>query len=193
MPSAASVTVSTAPDHGAGAGSTPSVALQQLTVKPIPVNAAKPIIRNHYQPTFPGGTRLSFGVFWGNSLKGALTFGVGPKNAHRLVEGTSPDDCLCLTRLWLSDELPRNSESRVLGIVIRALRKHTSLKFLVSYADPAQGHVGTIYQASNWLCSGMSYPMEPVSETQRPQLHCGEGVALHAQGRGVARSGAGLC
>ena len=87
---------------------------------------------------------------------GALTLGAGPAQTYALVDGAKPADCLVLTRLWLSDELPSNSESRVLGIVLRALRNRTSVKFLVSYADPTRGHVGTIYQATGWIYTGMS-------------------------------------
>lgn len=30
------------------------------------------------------------------------------------------------------------------------------MKFLISYADPTEGHIGTIYQATNWLYTGLS-------------------------------------
>jgi hypothetical protein len=112
--------------------------------------------REHYLHTLPGGTKLAFGVFLGNRLLGAVTFGVGPTNVYRLIQGASPDDTATLTRQWLSDELPCNSESRVIGIVLRALKSHTKLKFLVSYADQTRGHLGTIYQATNWLYTGLS-------------------------------------
>ena len=106
-------------------------------------------------------------------LLGALTFGVGPSNAHRLVDRAIADNCAVLTRLWLSDELPHNSESRVLGIVIRALRRYTSIKFLVSYADPSQGHIGIIYQATNWIYTGLSNAV--------PLYDLGDGVARHSR------------
>jgi hypothetical protein len=80
-----------------------------------------------------------------------VTLGVGPLNAFSLIDGATSDDCLTLTRLWLSDSLPQNSESRFLGVVLRSLKRHTRVKFLVSYADPTQGHLGTIYQATGWL------------------------------------------
>jgi hypothetical protein len=102
-----------------------------------------------------------------------MTLGVGPLNAYSLVDGASPDDCLTLTRLWLSDELPKNSESRFIGVVLRSLRKHTNLKFLVSYADPAQGHLGTIYQATGWVYTGLSEAM--------PLYDVGDGKARHSR------------
>jgi hypothetical protein len=120
------------------------------------VLAKRLLEREHYLHSLPGGTKLAFGAFSGTRLMGALTLGAGPANAYALVNGATPDDCLTLSRLWLSDELPRNSESRFIGIVIRALKRNTGLSFLVSYADPAQGHLGTIYQATGWVYTGLS-------------------------------------
>jgi len=131
-----------------------------MVIKPVPFVAAKRLIeRNHYLHTFPGGTKLTFGIFVDNRLHGAISLGAGPANAYSLVYQAQPDDCLVLTRLWLSDDLPRNSESKVISIVLQALKRYTNLKFMVSYADPSQGHVGTIYQASNWLYTGLSEAM----------------------------------
>ena len=76
--------------------------------------------------------------------------------SYRLVEGAKPDDCLTLTRLWLSDRLPRNSESRALGLTLKALRRNTTVKFLVSYAYPGLGHIGFVYQATGWVYTGLS-------------------------------------
>jgi hypothetical protein len=126
-------------------------------VKPVPFSIARRLLeREHYLNSFPGGTKLAFGAFVGIRLLGALALGSGPSYAYALVGGASPDDCLTLSRLWLSDELPKNSESRFIGIVIRALKRNTGLRFLVSYADPSQGHFGTIYQATGWVYTGLS-------------------------------------
>ena len=172
--SAAGVNGSTVPILGAGAGSTPSAALHDLRVSLISPLIAKMLLeKEHYLHSMPGGTILNFGVFHKGRLMGALTFGAGPALAYRLVEGSKRDDCLALTRLWLSDELPTNSESRVLGFVLHSLRQHTSVKFLVSYADPTQGHVGTIYQATGWVYSGLSSAM--------PLYDLGDGVPRHSR------------
>jgi hypothetical protein len=137
-----------------------SARLRSIVVRPLPFVAAKALIeKHHYLHTLPGGTKLTFGVFAGGRLLGAVVFGAGPQNAFSLVHQATPDDCLALTRLWLSDELPGNSESRSLGAALRALRRHTAVKFLVTYADPSQGHSGTIYQATNWIYTGLSQAM----------------------------------
>lgn len=109
-------------------------------------------------------------------LLGALILGVGPANGHLLVKGATSADCATLSRLWLSDELPANAESRVLAIVCRALQKNTELKFLVSYADPAQGHVGTIYQATGWGYTGLSQAT--------PKYDIGDGKIRHSRSLG---------
>ena len=172
--SAGGVEASTAPNRGAGPGSTPRSALQQLHVTPVPVQVARELVeRHHYLHTLPGGTHLCFGVFLGTSLMGALTLGAGPALAYSLVDGSSPDDCLTLTRFWLSGKLPKNAESRVLGIVMRALKSLTDLKFLLTYADPAQGHIGAIYQATGWAYTGLSYAM--------PLYALGDGIPRHSR------------
>jgi hypothetical protein len=172
--SAAGVTGSMASLQGAGAGSYPSAALHNLKVTPIPLVMAKNLVEtNHYLHSLPGGTMLSFGIFLDDNLLGAITLGAGPAYAHSLVEGAGRRDCLTLTRLWLSDKLPINSESRTIGFVIRTLRKHTDLKFLLSYADPAHGHLGTIYQATGWLYTGLSSTM--------PLYDLGDGIARHSR------------
>ena len=153
--SAGGVAAARPANQRAGGGAIPTPALQSIQVRPVPVKIAKEIIvGNHYLHSLPGGTQMAFGMFLGHRLLGALTLGVGPFNAHRLVEGATPSDCLTLSRIWLDDILPSNSASRVLGFVVRSLRKHTNLKFLLTYADPAQGHVGGIYQGTNWLYTG---------------------------------------
>ncbi len=172
--SAAGVLVSTSSIQEVGRGSNPTAALQSLVVKPVPFVVARRIIeKHHYLHSLPGGTKLVFGVFINDRLKGAISFGAGPTNAYNLVYRAKPADCLVLTRLWLSDELPRNSESKVIAIVLRALKQHTTVKFLVSYADPSQRHVGTIYQATNWLYTGLSEPM--------PLYDLGDGIARQSR------------
>ena len=123
---------------------------------------------------------MAFGTLLEGRLLGILTLGAGPYNAHSLVDGAKPHDCLTLTRLWLSDELPCNSESRVLGLVLGFLKRHTQVKFLITYADPSAGHVGTIYQATNWLYTGLSEPM--------PLYDLGDGQERHSRSLDVLRN-----
>ena len=145
-----------------------------LKVIPISFRVAKTLVnRHHYLHSSAGGTRLTLGVLAGGRLAGVITLGVGPFNAPSLVEGGDSDNCLTLTRLWLRDELQRNSESRVLGIVLRSLKRNTRVKFILAYADPSRGHSGTIYQAGNWLYTGLS--------EATPLYDIGDGKARHSR------------
>lgn len=56
-------------------------------------------------------------------------------------------------RLVINDNCPPNSASFLVG---RSLRMLPKPKIIVSYADTAQGHVGYIYQACNFLYTGLS-------------------------------------
>lgn len=155
-------------------GLTSRGALHELQVRPVPMMVANRIIvRKHYLHSMPVGTQLSFGVFLDVEMVGALTLGVGSYNSSSLVRGASPDDCLTLSRFWLAEDMPANSESRILGVVSRALRRHTKLKFLLSYADPTQGHIGTIYQAAGWHYTGLS--------DATPHYDLGDGRSHHSR------------
>jgi hypothetical protein len=155
-------------------GLNPETVLHSLQIIPLSYPEAKNLlVHNHYLHSFPGGTKLTFGVFVDYQLKGALTFGVGPYLGYKIVNNVCPDDVVTLTRLWLSDELPYNSESRVLGMVLRSLKKETSLKFVLTYTDPAAGHVGTIYQSTNWVYTGLS--------SATPLYDIGDGILHHSR------------
>ncbi len=174
MTSAVGVEVAQSAFQQAGSGAIPTTALQPFHVAPVSFNvASKVITEHHYLHSMPGGTKLSFGVFSNGKLAGAMVIGAGSVNARGLVNGSLQADCTSLTRLWLSDELPRNTESKVISIVIRSLKKHTSLKFLVSYADPSAGHIGTIYQATGWLYTGLS--------EATPLYDIGDGKVRHSR------------
>ena len=145
-----------------------------LEVRPLDSSIARDLLtRHHYLHSWPGGTQMAMGVFADGELRGAMTLGVGPANIHRLVDGASRSDSMTLTRLWLADTLPRNSESWVIGQVLRAMRRHTAVKFVVSYADPSHGHVGVIYQAANFSYTGLSQPT--------PLYDLGDGVHRHSR------------
>lgn len=49
--------------------------------------------------------------------------------------------------------------SRIVAIAVRMLRAHSpGIKLIVSFADPAKGHIGGIYQALNWVYLGITGP-----------------------------------
>jgi hypothetical protein len=134
----------------------PRSTLKALAVRPVASEAIRSlIVREHYLHSMPAAPRYCFGVYVGDGLHGAAVFTAGARLGHHVVTGR-PQDVVTLARLWLSDALPPNSESRVLGYLVRWLRRQTTHKAILSYADPLVGHVGTIYQAVGWLYLGQT-------------------------------------
>ena len=185
------VQVGDAPANGSPAL---QISPRDLTLRVVPpAVAANLFVRFHYLRSAPAGMKLSLGVFAADRLAGAVALNAGPINGWRLVEGARREDCLCLARLWLNDDLRRNSESRVLGLVVRMLRHHTAVRFLVSYADPAAGHVGTIYQAVGWIYTGTSEAQPLMAIGAGPPRHtrsiasvAGTHSAAHFRRQGLA-------
>ena len=114
------------------------------------------IEREHYLHSMPAVVARCFAVFSADELGGAVVFTSGARLAHRLLAGGRPGDVVTLARLWLSDSLPKNSESRVIGYVLRTLRREARWKLVLSYADPVAGHRGTIYRASGFVYLGQT-------------------------------------
>lgn len=137
----------------------PRSILKALIVRPVMPSVVHTMIEErHYLHSMPAAPRRCYGVYLGDALYGAVVFTSGPRQGYHLLTAARPQAVSELARLWLSDALPPNSESRVLGIVLRTLRRETTWKLLLSYADPAAGHVGTIYQATGWVYLGQTEP-----------------------------------
>lgn len=133
--------------------------VKALQVRPVPPKVVTDVIeREHYLHSMPVAARACFGVYQNQDLCGAVVFTAGARLGHRLLTACRPQEVATLARLWLSDSCPKNSESRVLGIVLRHVRRECDWKLLLSYADPAAGHAGTIYQAAGWLYLGQTPP-----------------------------------
>lgn len=169
---------STLSDQGRDPGSNPRAPLhfspRDLELRVIPPHIGAELFRRfHYLHAPAAGVKLTFGVFARNELRGALCLNAGPISAYRLVRGARPEDTMSLARLWLDDGLPKNSESRVLGVLLHVLRRFTSVKFVTTYADPGAGHVGAVYQAAGWTYTGRSEAM--------PLMDLGDGVPRHTR------------
>lgn len=128
-----------------------------FTIRLIDKKIAKDlIIKNHYSHKWTS-CRYAIGLFNNNNnLTGVAIYGfpVGRQTIKSITKNLGNDDVLELTRLWLRDEEPKNSESYFLGKTFDWLRKNTNIKVLISYSDPMYGHLGIIYQATNWLYQG---------------------------------------
>jgi hypothetical protein len=115
---------------------------------------------NHYSRTCPSAISHSFSITANGKLRGAAQFAytAGAQSTGSIFKFPygAKEHSRELARLVLDDDLPRNSESRFVGWILRYLKSHSGIKGLLSYADPERGHDGIIYRASNWLYTGRS-------------------------------------
>ena len=108
----------------------------------------------HYLKRFASFTYI-FGLYKDNYLVGVCSY--GRPVSHSLVKGAFnghyQNNFLELNRLVINDDLEKNCLSYFLSKSLKMIPKP---KVVVSYADTALGHHGYIYQATNWIYTGLS-------------------------------------
>ena len=61
------------------------------------------------------------------------------------------------SRLWITDDLGKNTESWFVSRCLKILeKKFPEYKGVVTWADPKQGHTGALYKACNFIYDGQS-------------------------------------
>ena len=127
-------------------------------VRRISYDETKPFLLNiHYARRMPCITD-AFGLFVNGELVGVVTYGVpasrplciglaGVENERHVLE---------LNRLCIRPDLNGGGRNYASYLVSRSLKMLPNGTFVVSYADTAWTHVGYIYQACNFLYTGLS-------------------------------------
>ena len=108
----------------------------------------------HYSRTMPAGKLFKLGVWENDKFIGSVIFGRGSNNNMSKMFNLKQTECVELVRVALTKH--KTPVSRIISICLKILRDNNKgLKCVVSYADLTnQGHVGIIYQASNWYYLG---------------------------------------
>jgi hypothetical protein len=126
-------------------------------------------LKKHYARRIPS-VSYCFGLFQGIELIGICSFGSPPSrslcigvcgvhNAEKVFE---------LNRLIVNEGLPKNTLSFFVGKCLAFLPNEL---IVVSYADTSQGHNGYIYQATNWLYTGLSAKRTERYDIDNPNRH----------------------
>ena len=136
-------------------------AFSDYAVAPIPTLIGKKfIIEHHYSKGVHNGP-MCFGLLKNGELVGVCAFASpSSENVRASIFGEEYKDSVTeLHRLVLLDEVPKNAESFFIVRALRELKKQRPYyKAVISFADPTQNHIGTIYQATNALFCGSSSP-----------------------------------
>ena len=129
---------------------------QLFFIQPTGYDAAMQIVvQNHYlHRTAP--CSHAYGLFCKSCKKivGVVVYGTPSSSTLRAgVCGVEEkDNVMELTRLWIKDGTPKNTESFLIGGTVCRINK----EIIVSYAEIEQGHTGIVYQATNWIYTGLS-------------------------------------
>lgn len=168
-------------------------------VRPVGFGEARAFVaEHHYARGMHNGPTALFGLWSAERLLGVIAFATPCSEAVRSsVFGEEQRGRVTeLHRLVLLDEAPHNSESFFIARSVSLLKDaRPDLWAVLSFADTAHGHVGTIYQASNlWYCGTSKSARHFIDETGRirHRRQCGHNVTdLEALSRGwkLGRSG----
>ncbi len=137
---------------------------ERYSIKPISYKLAMEIVvKNHYlhrkcpcSQAFGlfenSGTNTD--LFTNERLVGVVIYGTPSSSSLRKgICGVEESlNVAELTRLWIEDSTPKNAESYLIGNTLKLVNK----EIIVSYAEIQQGHLGIVYQATNWLYTGLS-------------------------------------
>lgn len=127
------------------------------------------VMRWHYSRAMPAFKLVRIGVWEEGRFVGAILYGVGA-NRHIARPFNLKDTEVCeLVRVALAPGR-RYPTSKCVAVSLKMLKRQSpGLKLVVSYADAGQGHVGTIYQATNWIFLGAA--TQPYLEVKGKVVH----------------------
>lgn len=150
-----------------------------IEIKPLKAEETYPwILEKHYAKRIPP-ISYAFGIFKYNVLSGIVTYGTPASSPLR--EGVCGKDLakfvLELNRLCCIHD--KNAASMLVSRSIKMLPKPS---IIISYADTHQGHVGYVYQACNFMYTGLSAKRTDWKIKGMEHLH-GQTVADMSKGK----------
>lgn len=129
---------------------------QTLIIRLISKDLAKDIcVQNHYSHKW-GSTfgAYNFGVYLEerpNECLGVASFGemMNPNSYKSINPQLEKGEIIELNRMWFDDVLVRNTETTVLAVAFKWLKKNSPVKIVQSFSDGRLG-AGVVYRASNF-------------------------------------------
>ena len=148
----------------------PKETQRELYVEHISYSETKPFILGiHYARRMPC-VQYAFGLFKSGELIGVVTYGqpASPALCKGVAGESNRKHVLELNRLVLKPEY--NGGNYASFLISHSLKMLPEGTYVVSYADSAWGHIGYVYQATNWLYTGMTKPRtDKYSESGHPR------------------------
>lgn len=133
---------------------------KQFKVIKIPKGVAAALYSaHHYLGDKDFLARYSFGAMYEGEAWGAITYGIpNPHSIKGLYDKNTQDGVVEITRLAFKEGSPKNSCSRLIAQSIKELKRHYPVRLIITYADTAYNHTGSIYKAANFDYHGLTDP-----------------------------------
>jgi hypothetical protein len=125
-----------------------------MRVRPIKNIEVEPwLLEKHYAKRIPQ-IMFAFGLYVEEMLTGVITYGIpaSPSLCMGICGVEHSEQVLELNRICLMNN--KNNEASYL--VAHSIKQLPKPSIIVSYADTEHGHVGYVYQATNFLYTGLS-------------------------------------
>jgi hypothetical protein len=143
---------------------------ERYKVKSIPNNIIKEwLLKKHYLKRIPS-ISYAFGLFENDIMIGIVTFGNAiPMQMKKSICGEKHMSLVYeLNRLVINEPHEKNIGSYFLSQSFKLLPKPM---IIVSYADTEQSHNGYIYQASNFIYTGLSHVQKDWKIAGKEDMH----------------------
>lgn len=140
-----------------------------VAVRSISKEVAKDMIETYHYAHVLGPVSYTLGVYYKQDhsffdnheeLVGAISYArpLGRLSVKSISEKLEAEQSLELTRLFIHDGYPKNIESYSIARSFDWIHNNLpEVEVLLSYSDPEQGHLGIVYQATNWLYQGTGF------------------------------------
>jgi hypothetical protein len=127
-----------------------------FSIRQIDYKSAMTVIVEHHYLHRKCPCSFAYGLFCNEckAIVGVVIYGTPSSSPLRagICGIEEKDNVIELTRLWIKDGTPKNTESYLIGNTLGKVDK----EIIVSYAEIQQGHMGIVYQATNWIYTGLS-------------------------------------
>ena len=135
-------------------GSIPTSTLQFL-IRPIDNKTAeKWVIKWHYSHRIPTGKNICYGLYASGNLYAVIVYGIGVNPYQAKFLGVNR--VLEIKRMCRAEPALNYPLSRFIAISSKMVAKEYPFDCLIAFADPEQGHEGTVYKASGFSLHGMT-------------------------------------
>ena len=125
--------------------------IKQITYK----EAMEMVVKYHYLHR-KASCSYCYGLYENKTgiLIGTIVYGTPASRALQkgICGVEEADNVIEITRVWIEDGTPKNVESYLIGNTIKLVPK----EIVVSYAENDVGHIGYIYQATNFIYTRLS-------------------------------------